>query len=154
MDSALYNAYTEIYEILSYMPISYVKKIPNELLDLFEQKRNKEYKYYVDTTKKINEQEMLIKTKAILATLYREYWVEPDIKEKILQKEEKERIEYQRTLREIYNPENIFKDNGQSKGIIRDEESKKIDNNDTIEIYRENFFKKFINRIKNIFHLK
>ena len=40
MENVYYDAYTEIYEILSYMPINYIRKLPKELLSLFEQKRN------------------------------------------------------------------------------------------------------------------
>lgn len=154
IENTCYNAYTEVYEILNHMPITYVEKIPFELLNLFEQKRNKEYKYSVDTKKKINEQNMLIKTKAILSTLYKEYWAEPSIKEKILQREEKERIEYQNALREKYNPENVFQTNSHSKETIQDKSNKTLSNTDTIEIYKDNIWRKFINKIKNIFKLK
>lgn len=154
IENTCYNAYTEVYEILSYMPISYVQKIPNELLNLFEKKRNKEYKYNVDTKKKINEQDMLVKTKAILSTLYKEYWADSSTKEKILQKEEKERIEYQNALREKYNPENIFQTNNYSKETTQNKSNKTLNSNDTIEIYKDNFWKKFISKLKNIFKLK
>lgn len=154
IENTCYNAYTEVYEILSYMPISYVQKIPNELLNLFEKKRNKEYKYNVDTKKKINEQDMLVKTKAILSTLYKEYWADSSTKEKILQKEEKERIEYQNALREKYNPENIFQTNNYSKETTQNKFNKTLNRNDTIEIYKDNFWKKIINKLKNIFKSK
>ena len=39
MENVYYNAYTEIYEILSYMPIDYIKKLSKELLLLFEHKK-------------------------------------------------------------------------------------------------------------------
>jgi len=111
MENVYYDAYTEIYEILSYMPINYIRKLPKELLILFEQKRNKDYKYCVDTEKKINEQEMLIETKSILAILYRDFWSTQEKKEIILQKEKIERDLYQNELRQKYNPDNIFKNN-------------------------------------------
>ena len=155
MENVYYNAYTEIYEILSYMPINYIKKLPIELLNLFEQNRNKEYKYCIDIEKKINEQEMLIETKSILAVLYRDYWATPEKKEIILQNEKNERDLYQNELRQKYNPDNIFKNSNQSQNIIQDDDSKDktLINHVAIVEHEESILKKIINKIKNIFGL-
>lgn len=156
MGNVYYDAYTEIYEILSYMPVSYIRKLPKELLNLFEQKRNKDYKYCINKEKKINEQEMLIETKSILAILYRDFWSTPDKKEIILQKEKVERDLYQNELRQKYNPDNIFNNKSQSKRIIQDEDfnDKALSNNNiAMTQYKESILKKIINKIKNIFCL-
>lgn len=153
----VYDAYTEIYEILNYMPINYIRKLPKELLNLFEQKRNKEYKYCINTEKKISEQEMLTETKAILANLYRDFWATPEKKEIILQKEKNERDLYQNELRKKCNIDNIFKNNSQSKYIMQNDDSKDktFSNNVAVVEYKESIFKKIINKIKSksIFHL-
>ena len=91
MENVYFDAYTEVYELLSYMPADYVRKVPIKLLNLFEQKRNKQYKYCVDTEKKISEQDMLVETKAIISILYRDFWASPEKKEEILQKDRIER---------------------------------------------------------------
>lgn len=155
MENVYYDAYTEIYEILSYMPINYIRKLPKELLSLFEQKRNKDYKYCINTEKKINEQEMLIETKSILAILYRDFWSTPEKKEIILQKEKIERDSYQNELREKYNPDTIFKNSSKSKYITQDNDSndKVFNNNVAMVEYKESIFKKIINKIKSIFRL-
>ena len=114
MENVYYNSYTEIYEILSYMPINYIKKLPKELLNLFDEKRNKDYKYRINTDKNINEQEMSIETKSILSNLYRDFWSSPEKKDEILQKEKIERDEYEKELREKYNPDNLFKNRHQT----------------------------------------
>ena len=155
MENVYYNAYTEVYEILSYMPIKYIKKIPKELLNLFEQKRNKNYNYRVNIDKKICEQEMLIETKSILSNLSRDFWSTPEKKEIILQKEKIERDIYQKELREKYNPDNIFKRNNESQSILKDEVSKDevFSNNTAMIDYKESFITKILNKIKSIFHL-
>lgn len=155
MENVYYNAYTEIYEILSYMPINYIKKLPKELLSLFEQKRNKDYKYCIDTNKKISEQEMLIETKSILAILYRDFWSTPEKKETILRKEKIERDLYQNELRKKYNIDNIFQNNNHLKCNIEDNisNSKVFINNMAIAEYKESILKKMMNKIKNIFRL-
>lgn len=155
MENVYYKAYTEIYEILNYMPISYIRKLPIELLNLFEQNRNKEYKYCVNIDKKLNEQEMLTETKSILTVLYRDYWATPEKKATIIQKEKIERELYQNELRQKYNPDDIFKNNNKPKNVIIDDDSKDnvFSNNTTIVEYKESIFRKIINRIKNIFSL-
>lgn len=155
MENVYYKAYTEIYEILNYMPISYIRKLPIELLNLFEQNRNKEYKYCVNIDKKLNEQEMLTETKSILTVLYRDYWATPEKKATIIQKERIERELYQNELRQKYNPDDIFKNNNKPKNVIIDDDSKDnvFSNNTTIVEYKESIFRKIINRIKNIFSL-
>ena len=156
MENVYYNAYTEVYEILSYMPINYIKKLPIELLNLFEQKRNKDYKYCVNIKKKINEQDMLDETRSILAVLYRDFWSTPEKKEIILQKEKIERDVYQNELRKKYNPDNIFQNNSQLiKRKIQDNspDSKVFNNNVAMVEYKESIFKKIMNKIKNILHL-
>jgi len=156
MENVYYNAYTEVYEILSYMPINYIKKLPIELLNLFEQKRNKDYKYCVNIKKKINEQDMLDETRSILAVLYRDFWSTPEKKEIILQKEKIERDVYQNELRKKYNPDNIFQNNSQLiKRKIQDNstDSKVFNNNVAMVEYKESIFKKIMDKIKNILHL-
>lgn len=155
MENVYSNAYTEIYEILGYMPINYIKKIPNELLILFEQKRNKEYIYCVNTEKKISEQDMLVETKSILEILYRDFWATPEKKETILEKEKLERDLYQIELRKKYNPDNIFPNNNQLKQKTSDNSHniKSIDSNLSLIEYKESIFKKIINKIKSILFL-
>lgn len=151
MTNVYYDAYTEIYEILSYMPISYIVKLPKELLNLFEQKRNKDYIYHVNPNKKITEQEMLIETKAILANLYRDFWATPKIKEMILQQDKTKRWEYQEKLREENNPDNIFKNKKQV--IQEDTVNEKVSNNSVAMVeYKESIFKKIINIFKKKSH--
>ena len=109
MEDAYPNAYTEIYEIVSHMPVHYIKKLPEELFNLLKEKRNQNYEYHINIDKTLNEQEMLMETKAILSNLYRDFWSSPEKKEEILQKEKIERAMYQDELREKYNPDNLFK---------------------------------------------
>ena len=156
MENVYYNAYTEIYEILSYMPIDYIKKLPKELLLLFEQKRNKEYKYCVNTKKRLNEQEMLIETKSILAVLYRDYWATSEKKEIILQKEKSERDLYQNELKQKYNINEAFQNHSQLKHRIQGNlNNSKVDSNNVAMVeQKKSFFEKIIKNIKNIFCLK
>ena len=57
-------AYTEVIEILKYVPDEDVQKIPEEKLEFYKTNMDKEYKYNLDMTKEFKEQEMSEITKA------------------------------------------------------------------------------------------
>ena len=137
-------AYTEVVEILKYVPDEDVQKIPNEKLEFYKNNMDGEYNYKLDMTKKIEEQEMLDITKAILANIFRDYWATPEQKERIEAKEKYDLEKLAEEKRKKYNPDNIFKE--KKEKIV-------IDNtNLPIEINKETFFKKLISFIKGLFN--
>ena len=77
------KAYKEVIEILKYLPEEDVKKIPEEMINMFEKNMDKEYKYTINKNKPFNEQIMLKETREILAILYKDYWANEKQKERI-----------------------------------------------------------------------
>ena len=137
-------AYREVVEILKYVPDEDVKKIPKEKLEFYKNNMDGEYNYKLDMTKKIEEQEMLDITKAILANIFRDYWATPEQKERIEAKEKYDLEKLAEEKRKKYNLDNIFKE--KKEEIV-------IDNtNLPIEINKETFFKKLISFIKRLFN--
>lgn len=137
-------AYREVVEILKYVPDEDVKKIPKEKLEFYKNNMDGEYNYKLDMTKKIEEQEMLDITKAILANIFRDYWATPYQKERIEAKEKYDLEKLAEEKRKKYNLDNIFKE--KKEEIV-------IDNtNLPIEINKETFFKKLISFIKRLFN--
>lgn len=57
-------------------------------------------------------------------------------------------IEYQKQLNEVYNTENLFKKKNQVKNV-----EDIVENQVAMVEYKESLFKKFINKIKSIFHI-
>ena len=72
MEDNYQKAYKEILEILKYVPEESVKKIPQEMRDMFEKEQLKTYDFQIDTNKTFEEQELLEETKAILANIFRD----------------------------------------------------------------------------------
>lgn len=137
-------AYTEVIEILKYVPNEDVQKIPEEKLEFYKENMDKEYNYKLDFEKKFEEQEMSEITKAILANIFRDYWATPYQKERIEAKEKYDLYKIEEEKRKRYNPDDIFK-NAQ--------EHKPVENtNLPVEIKKETFFKKLINFIKGLFN--
>lgn len=88
------RAYTEVLEILQYVPKESLAKIPESMLDMFRRCCDKNYDYHIDTSKPFEKQVMSEETRAILANIFRDYWATPKQREDILKREEQERMEY------------------------------------------------------------
>ena len=137
-------AYTEVIEILKYVPDEDVQKIPEEKLIFYKNNLDNEYSYRLDMTKEFEEQEMSEITKAILANIFRDYWATPYQKERIEAKEKYDLEKLEEEKREKYNPDNIFK---------KPKEETVVENtNLPVEIKKETFFKKLISFIKGLFN--
>lgn len=142
-------AYTEVLEIIKYLPQEEYKKIPKEKIEFYKKNKDNNYKYRFDVLKPLNEQNISRKTNAIIVSLFRDYFATPKQKEKleiILQQNEEK---YQEELRIKYNPDNIFKKNIDIKQEEQHEEKK----NEVMLMVIEklNIFKKIVYKIKNFF---
>lgn len=143
------KAYVEILEIIHHMGEEYKRKIPSKLLDFFEENKDINYIYQLIEKKDSQHKIFLDETIGLLSMLESKYWTTPEEKG-ILDKALKDNeIEYQKQLNEKYNPDNLFKKQNQVKNI---EEVMK--NEVAITEYKESIFKRFINKIKSIFHIK
>ena len=148
MEDNYQKAYKEILEILKYVPEESVKKIPQEMRDMFEKEQLKTYDFQIDTSKTFEEQELLEETKAILANIFRDYWATPYQKERIEIKEKYDRQQSEEQKRKIYNPNDLFKNKNN-----RNPDFEKLSNL-PIEVKKESFFKKIINFFNKKFHIE
>ena len=112
------NAYSEVLEILKYIPIEDYNKIPNSKIKLFETNHNKEYIFRYNPNKTLEEQNVSKTAKAIIAILFRDYWATELQKEKIINKQNYDRMKLEEEKIHIYNSNNLFKNN--EKKIILD----------------------------------
>ena len=138
------QAYTEIGCLLKEFPISYIEKLPNKLLEIINDKADRKYIIYVDTTKKINEQKISDQTKKFLAVLTYNYWSNNEQKEILKSKLYINEQAFQNKLSAKYSTENLFKSNRQTIVDVQKEQVQLVK-------YKENFFIKFLNVLKNIF---
>ena len=142
------NAYTEVYEILSCLNNEEYLKIPEELIEVFEENRNLEYKYEINDEQDLSKQPMLKETKAILLNIFRDYLATTEQNQKINQwlQEDREYLEKQKQGK--YNS-NVFENNKKYEKI-NNEESKTIL---PIEIKKQSIFCRIINKLKSIFKI-
>lgn len=137
--------YSEVYQVLNLLGNEYIDKLPSSLLNMLKEKRNIDYNPQYIEDIPLNKQNIKKETLAIIALLHLNYWCDSE-KEKLELKQILKNNEdnYQQELRNKYDPDEIFKKHKQ-ENIVENEVS-------MIE-YKEPLFKKFISKIKSIFHI-
>lgn len=142
------RAYVEILEIIKNLEPQIAQKIPKSLIEYFEKYKAKDYIYKFDNTKSFDEQLISEETGGILALIVLNYIANDEeknqIKEKLIENENK----YQEELKELYNPEDIFKN--RQKEIKGTSEEENVENSLTI-IKPIPWYMKIINKIKELF---
>ena len=137
------NAYSEVLEILKNISKEDYEKVPSEKTDLFEKNANKNYNFQYDTNLTLDEQNVSKRTKAIIAILFRDYWATPEQREKILAKQNYDRIQIEKNKQKQYNVDNIFKNKERKVETVENSVS-------TIE-YKESIFSKIKKWFKQTF---
>lgn len=136
-------AYTEVIQVLKYMPKEEVNKIPKDILEFYNNNMDTSYEFSIDTNKSFEEQILLEKTKIVLAILFRDYWATDEQREKIKQKENYDTELLEEEKRKRYNSDNIFA----HKNVVEQEKEVKA----LVEYKKETWFNKFIQFMKNFF---
>lgn len=143
MENNLRKSYSEVYEILNLMDSIYLDKIPNKVIELINNERDKDFKTNISTDILLEKQKLQKETYTILTILYLNYWCESEL--------EKEEIinlcnDVDVLNREKYSYDNLFKNNKE----IPMQDVLKETNNSLVE-YKESIFTRIINKIKKFF---
>ncbi len=138
------NAYTEVYTILQELNEDEYNKIPPEVIEAIKNNRNEEYEFELDEDLELKEQSLLPETKAILFNLFRDYLSTPEQKQKIVKMQNEERKKNELKKKQMYDT-NIFANMKKESSVQVEQENTQI-----VE-YKENIFKKILNKIKRFF---
>ena len=138
-------AYAEIIEILQYMSDEDYYKIPKEELKIFFENADSEYLFKYDPDKTPEENNIMPRTKEILAYLFEKYWADESQKEIITNYfDEKEHI----IKGKVKDASEIFSSNVDEANS----DNKQVNENETGLIVKEtNIFKKILLKIKSFF---
>lgn len=102
-------AYKEIVTILEIFSNEIGDKISKEKIDFYKENMDLNHEFEYDYSKEISEQNILYKTKCILANLYEDYLATEEEKLEILKEEKEYLANEEKIKREKYNPDDIFK---------------------------------------------
>lgn len=141
MEDNYIKAYKEVHEILKKLPKEEIEKIPKEIRSTIENFMDNNHNYQFQEDLDFKEQPILEETKALLAVLYRDYWATDLEKQKIIEMQNNDIQKEEEIKKKLYNYENLFQ---KQKNILSHDEDKKI------ATYKESWYSKFINFIKQI----
>ena len=142
------NAYSEVLEILRYISKEDYEKIPNSKIELFETNHNKDYKFKYNPNKTLDEQNVSKIAKAIIAILFRDYWATETQKEKIIKKQNYDRMKLEQEKRDRYNPDNLFENS--EKNVIMNN-TNNVEKLDLVEVKNNKWHKKVFMFFANLF---
>lgn len=139
-------AYSEVYEIINQLEEDLVNKIPQKLIEFFEEERDKNYSPKIDINLPLNEQKINRNTMILLTILNLNYWCETKEEKqellKILNENEEKVKQRERQLKEG-NFNNFLKGNVNK---VENSES----NTDLVQYKKESLIQKLFHRIKKL----
>lgn len=143
------RAYTELLEILKYIPDSSTQKIPKENIEMYELNKDKNYEYHYDNSLSFEEQNISHLTKILIANLYIDYWATDEERAIIKEHDSKELEALEIEKNKQYNTDDIFAN--RKKKL--EEKVQNIEETSMIVIENTNIFKKIMEKIKKMLHL-
>ena len=142
MENNYHKAYVEVLEVLKYIPKEDFEKVPKDIIETLENKKDKEYKYELNKNVAFENQILMKETKAILANFFRDYWATPEQRNAIKEKERKEEWEEEQNKIKI-DYDAVFKRNTK---LAPPKQETKI-----VVVEEKKWYEKFVDWIKNIF---
>ena len=142
MENNYNKAYVEVLEVLKYIPKEDLKKVPKDIIETLENKKDMEYKYELNKNVAFENQILMQETKAILANFFRDYWATPEQRNAIKEKERKEEWEEEQNKIKI-DYDAVFKRNTK---LAPPKQETKI-----VVVEEKKWYEKFVDWIKNIF---
>ena len=135
------NAYKEVYEILKFIPIEDLKKIPKNFIQMIEKNMNKEYEFYLRGDF-IEEQELMSETRVILGYIFLNYWASHEQVETINKKLKQDIIQEENAKKEKYEVD-VFK----NKRKVKQNEKEQLE---MVVYKKESFITKIFNKIREL----
>lgn len=143
MEETYAKAYTEVLEILRYIPARDYVKIPQEKILEFEINKDPNYKFSYDKEEVLEKQNILKETKIILAILFKDYFATSVQKAKLRKILSYNEAVLEEEKKKKYSYDNIFKES--------DKKQFENNNNDVMIVeYKENLFTKILNKFKSL----
>lgn len=103
------NAYAEVYTILKYLKPEERNKIPQNFIKTIKENKNDNYILYIDWSKELKEQNLLIETRAILFNIFKDYLATKTQRDKIGKMQREEIYRNELNKKSNYNSDIIFK---------------------------------------------
>ena len=143
------EAFSEVEQILKLMPTNLSNRIPMKFKNIISLEKSKTY--IPQISEPFEECELKEETKIILAVIYRDFLCSKEERENLLERDKNKLLEFEKALREKYNPANLFTNKNTSSESIQDNISTETA---MVEYKEKNFLQKLFDKIKNLFGRK
>jgi len=140
------KAFSEVEQIIVLMPEGLQKKIPEKFKNILSTWKDKNY--VPNIQEPFEECNIMEETKIILAIIYRDFLCDEKEKEKIKLRDFQQLQEYEKELREKYNPDDILKNKKNNQIKIEETQTKETA---IVEYKEKNFLQKIFDKIKHLF---
>ncbi len=140
------KAFSEVEQIIELMPEGLQKKIPEKFKNILATWKDKNY--VPNIQEPFEECNIMEETKIILAVIYRDFLCSEKEKEEIKLRDSQQLQEYEKELREKYNPDDIFKNKKNNQIKIEETQTKETA---MVEYKEKNFLQKIFDKIKHLF---
>ena len=137
------KVFTEIDEILAYLPEQLLSKIPQKIKKEVKENKDTNYKFEYDETKELKNQKIYEQTKDFISLIYIIYISRKAERQRLIEICKENDIKNKKEKEEKYAVENLFKNK-----LQKNNKSEEIA---LQEIKKKNIFSKIIEKIKNIF---
>lgn len=136
------EAMVEVLDIIDHLEDDTKNKIPQKLIDFWNENKSKTYRPEFDHSVPIKEMKLKKKTKTIIAMIYLNYFCDAKEKEEL----KKQLIKNDEVVKEKYDINKIF-------DKPKEKEIKESDKTTAIAQYKEPLFNKIIKKIKEFFKI-
>ena len=142
------KAYSEMLELFKFLPSEYIERTPKEILDVLKKERLENYIVHINTEKPIDRNVLQEETIQLLAMLNYNYWCTDEyLKNKLYEQYSKNEEQYQKELSQKYDINRVFEKRNKYNNTFDNQVTSLVE-------YKETFFEKLINKIKNFLKIK
>ena len=155
------RAYTEVLGMIKYFSSESLDKIPEDVIQMYEENKDENYDFEFDRNRSFEDQEISKLAKILIANIFTDYIATDEEREYLNYKDQKELEKIEEEKRNKYNPNEIFNNRNRKEKIQEDEiqivnlQEKQIaeDENTSITTVKENesILKRILEKVRSIF---
>lgn len=146
-DEKLDNVASELAEIFKYLEPGLLEKIPAHIVEQINKRRNPNYKFKLDKTKDLNEQDLMEETRQVLSAIFVEYCCTEQEAEELLEQHKIRQLKKEEDKVGLEELQNIF------NSKLKDVKYEEVVNNIAL-VEDARWYTKIINKIKVFFKMK
>ena len=142
----------EVDEVIKYLSVENIQKIPENIRIMIKNKKDKNYIWNFDESKKLNEQNLPRDTIAILSYLNMKYLLNDEQRAFMdrIHRINEQKLEEEK--RSKYDPNNVF--NAEIKGVPNTEQLYVEEESSDMVVYKEGIFSRIYKKVLAVFHIK